>query len=68
MDKEGIYLNQFWLSNLMVSFVFAYDPPKLQKNRIKNDVINGYDFGDKTLHLGVQNSAIDLTFCTLVDD
>ena len=39
----------------MVSFVFAYDPQKLQKSHLKNDVINGYYFGDKTLHLGVKN-------------
>ena len=31
----------------MVAFVFAYDPQKLQKSRLKNDIINGYDFGDK---------------------
>ena len=30
VDKKGIYLDQFWLRNLMVSFVFPYDP---QKNR-----------------------------------
>ena len=30
VDKKGIY-RQFWLRNLMVSFVFAYDPQKLQK-------------------------------------
>ena len=33
VDKKGIYLDHFWLRNLMVSFVFAYDPQKLQ-NRI----------------------------------
>ena len=26
VDKKGIYLDQFWLRNLMMSFVFAYDP------------------------------------------
>ena len=31
----------------MVSFVSAYDPRNLQKSHAKNDVINGYDFGDK---------------------
>ena len=32
----------------MVSFVFAYDPHKLQKSHLeKNDVINGHEFGDK---------------------
>ena len=31
VDKKGIYLDQFWLRNLMVSFVFAYVPQKLQK-------------------------------------
>ena len=35
VDKKGIYLEQFWLRNLMVSFVFAYDPPKLQKSHLK---------------------------------
>ena len=35
MDKKGIYLDQFWLRNLMVSFVFAYDPQKLQKSHLK---------------------------------
>ena len=29
VDKKGIYLDQFWLRNLMMSFVFAYDPQKL---------------------------------------
>ena len=47
VDKKGIYLGQFWLRNLMVSFVFAYDPQKLQKSHLKNDVINRYGFGDK---------------------
>ena len=28
VEKKGIYLDQFWLRNLMVSFVFAYDPQK----------------------------------------
>ena len=37
--KKVIYLDQFWLRNLMVSFVFAYDPQKLQKSHLKNDVI-----------------------------
>ena len=47
-DEKGIYHNQFWLRNLMVSFVFAYDPLKLQKSHLKkNDAINEYDFGDK---------------------
>ena len=35
VDKKGIYLGQFWLRNLMVSFVFAYDPQKLQKSHLK---------------------------------
>ena len=35
VDKKGIYLDQFWLRNLMVSFVFAYDPQKLQKSHLK---------------------------------
>ena len=35
VDKEGIYLDQFWLRNLIVSFVFAYDPQKLQKSHLK---------------------------------
>ena len=35
VDKKGIYLNQFWLRNLMVLFVFAYDPQKLQKSHLK---------------------------------
>ena len=52
--KKGIYLDQFWLRNLMVSFVFAYDPQKLQKSHLKNDVINGYDFGDKNTSVGGQ--------------
>ena len=26
VSKKGTYLDQFWLRNLMVSFVFAYDP------------------------------------------
>ena len=48
VDKKGINLDQFRLRNLMVSFVFAYDPQKLQKSHLKkNDVINGYAFGDK---------------------
>ena len=24
VDKKGVYLDQFWLRNLMVSFVFAF--------------------------------------------
>ena len=52
MDKKGIYPDQFWLRNLMVSFVVAYDPQKLQKSHLKNDVINGYDFGDKNTPFG----------------
>ena len=35
VDKNGIYLDQFWLRNLMVSFVFAYDPQKVQKSHVK---------------------------------
>ena len=35
VDKKGIYLDQIWLRNLMVSFVFAYDPKKLQKSHLK---------------------------------
>ena len=35
VDKKGIYLDQFWLRNLMVSFVFAYDPQKLQKSHLE---------------------------------
>ena len=31
VDKKGVYLDQFWLRNLMVSLVFVYDPQKLQK-------------------------------------
>ena len=68
VDKKGINLDQFRLRNLMVSFVFAYDPQKLQKSHLKKYVIIGYAFGDKTLHSGVKNWAIDLKFCTLVDD
>ena len=33
VDKKGVYLDQFLLRNLRVSF-FTYDPQKLQKNRI----------------------------------
>ena len=35
VDKKGIYLDQFWLRNLMMSFVFAYGPQKLQKSHLK---------------------------------
>ena len=35
VDKKGIYLDQFWLRNLMVSFVFAYDAQKLQKSHLE---------------------------------
>ena len=35
VDKKGIYLDQFWLKNLMVSFVSEYDPQKLQKSHLK---------------------------------
>ena len=55
VDKKGIYLDQFWPRNLMVSFVFAYDPQKLQKSHLKNDVINRYDFGDENTPFGVKN-------------
>ena len=55
VDKKGINLDQFRLRNLMVSFVFAYDPQKLQKIAFeKNDVINGYAFGDKNTPFGGQ--------------
>ena len=36
----------------MVSFVFAYDPQKLQKSHLKKHVINGYAFGDKNTPFG----------------
>ena len=52
--KKGIYLEQFGLRNLMVSFVFAYDSRKLQKLHLKNDVIIGYDFRDKNTPFGGQ--------------
>ena len=35
VDKKGINLDQFRLRNLMVTFVFAYDPQKLQKSHLK---------------------------------
>ena len=35
VDKKGIYLDQIWFRNLMVSFVFAYNPQKLQKLHLK---------------------------------
>ena len=54
VDKKCIYLDQFWLRNLMGSYVFAYDPQKLQKSHLKKDVINGYDFGDKNTPFGGQ--------------
>ena len=38
----------------MVSFVFAYDPQKLQKSHLKNDVINRYDLGDENTQFGVK--------------
>ena len=28
VDNKGVYLDLFWLRNIMVSFVFAYDPRK----------------------------------------
>ena len=31
VDKKGIYLDQFWLRNLMVSFVFCVRPPEVTK-------------------------------------
>ena len=52
--KKGINLDQFRLRNLMVSFVFAYDPQKLQKSHLKNYVIIGYAFGDKNTSFGGQ--------------
>ena len=52
VDKKCIYLDQFWLRNLMVPFVFTYDPQKLQKSHLKSNVINGYDFGDKNTPFG----------------
>ena len=33
--KKGIFLDQFLLRNIMVSFVFAYDPQKLIKSHLK---------------------------------
>ena len=35
VDKKGIYLDQLWLRNLMMLFVFAYDPQKSQKSHLK---------------------------------
>ena len=35
VDKKGLFLDQFYLRNLMVSFVFAYDLQKLQKSHLK---------------------------------
>ena len=35
VDKKGIYLDQFWLRNIMVLFVFAYDPQKLRKSHLE---------------------------------
>ena len=52
------YLDQFWLRNLMVSFVLAYDPQKLQKSHLKNDVLKGYDFGYKN---SIWGSKIELS-------
>ena len=54
VDKKGINLDQFRLRNLMVSFVFAYDPQKLQKSHLKKYVIIGYAFGDKNTPFGGQ--------------
>ena len=59
VDKKGIHLDQFWLRNLMVSFVFAYDPQKIQKSHLKKCVINGCDFGDKNTPFG--GSKIELS-------
>ena len=53
VDKKGIYLDQFWLRNLMV--LFFSTTPRSYKNRIcKNDVIIGYDYGDKNTPFGGQ--------------
>ena len=52
----------------MLSFVFAYDSQKLQKSHLKNDVINGYDFGDKNTLFGGQQLSYRLEICILVDD
>ena len=55
VGKKGINLDQFRLRNLMVSFVFACDPQKLQKSHLKkNCVINGYAFGDENTPFGGQ--------------
>ena len=55
VDIKCIYLDQFWLKSLMMSFVFAYDPQKLQKSHLKNDAINRYnDFGNKNTPFGGQ--------------
>ena len=35
VDKKAIYHDQFWLRNLMVSFVFAYGPQKLEKSHLQ---------------------------------
>ena len=50
----GIYIDQFLFRNLMVSFVVTYGPKKLQQLRLKSDVINWYDFGDKNRPFGGQ--------------
>ena len=54
VDKKGIYLGQFCLRNLKVSF-FCVRPPEVTKMTFeKNDAINGYDVGDKNTPFGGQ--------------
>ena len=55
MDKKGAYLDQFLLRNLIVSFVFTYNPHKLQKSQLKSDVIHWFNFRDKNSPFGVKN-------------
>ena len=55
VDKKGTYLDQFWLRNLMLSFVFAYDPQKLQKSHLKKLCHKWVNSHKKTLHLGIKN-------------
>ena len=53
VDKKGVFLDQFWLRNLMMSFVFAYDPQKLQISHLKKTTpYMGIISETKILHWG----------------
>ena len=56
VDKKGVYLDQFLAQESNGVIGFCVRPPEVTKIAFeKNDIINGYDFGDKNTPFGVKN-------------